>query len=576
MQKKAENVKRLFAWLRLLQHLKISEGQTLLIWAVLCGLFGALAALGFKMATSGLLYLFTGEHGGFVSAFSAIPQWQRLLVPTVGALICGVILQLSKPITQGSKTDYMEAVALGDGVVHFRSSMLRSIAAMFAIAGGESIGREGPLVQISALASSLWGRLRGLPPARLRIMVACGAASGLAAAYHSPLGGAFFVAEVVIGSIAMETLGPLLIASTISTLVVQSLEGFTPLYSFPHFSDSNAGDIACYAVAGGIMGLASIGWMKILGLSKPTFALLRLPLWLRLTLGGLLIGLMAMKHPEVCGNGRSLIQSILADKYLTSAIALFVCLKVLATCISFGSGAIGGVFTPSLLVGAGLGYMFAAGLQAFNIDVIPNEMALICMGAFLAAAANAPATSILMIFEMSMQYNVVLPLMVSTVIAYATARSLSSNSLYSKSLLQGTRGVLDKPIREIRVEHIMRKDAYSIRPLASFREVGKAFLKEARQEIWVTSEAGFLGCILLSEVGPFLKDVGNAETVLAADIVSEDVPVLSGETPLTEAFQQFSRSSLNRLPVVTHEGLLIGELSRPDVFITISELAKKG
>ncbi|KAF0094094.1 MAG: chloride channel protein CIC family [Puniceicoccaceae bacterium 5H] len=576
MSRKPWRSQRLLVGLRLLRNLRIDERHTLLLWAAVCGVLGALAALGFKELTAWVLFLFTGSHEGFVDAFSSIPPWQRLVVPIVGALICGLILQFGTARVKSQNTDYMEAVTLGDGVVGFRSSIIRSLAAMFAIAGGESIGREGPLVQIAALVSSLWGRLRHLPPARMRMMVACGAAAGLAGVYHSPLGGAFFVAEVVIGSIAMETLGPLLIASTVSALTVQTLEGFDPIYLFPQFSQSGPADIGAYAIAGIAMGLASFVWIRLLSGSKTAFKRLHLPLWARLTLGGLLIGLIAMRHPEICGNGKSLIQGILADQYTVTAIAILLGLKVAATCISFGSGAIGGVFTPSLLVGSVLGFLFGALLNLAHFSIVPAEMALISMGAFLAAATNAPAMSILMIFEMSMQYQVVLPLMVSTVIAYATARSLSRRGLYSHSLMHGARGVLDRPLGQITIADMMRTQPHYVESDASFPVIAGAFLREPRQEIWVHAPFGFMGSIRLEEVGPFLRDSASAETVLAMDIVDESTPRLAPETTIAEAFKVFAGTSLTRLPVLDADGVLIGEVPRSDIFLTISEIARRG
>ena len=569
-------IRRLLVGLRLVRSLHIDERHTLLLWAAVCGVLGALAALLFKAATVWLMHVFTGESGGFVAAFASIPPWQRLVVPAFGALVCGVILQLSQSVIKGVRADYMEAIALGDGVVRVRTTRLRSLAALFAISGGESIGREGPLVQVAALAGSLWGRLRHMSAARLRVMVACGAAAGLAAAYHSPLGGAFFVAEFVIGSIAMETLGPLLIASTVSALTVQVVEGFDPLYLYPHFTRCGPWDIGAYALAGVAMGLGSIAWMRLLDASRPAFSRLKVPLWARLFIGGILIGLIAVRYPEVCGNGKSLIQSILADHYALGALAILVFFKIVATCISFGSGAIGGVFTPSLLVGAALGFIFAAVLNLAGAGIVPGDMALISMGAFLAAAASAPVTAILMIFEMSMQYNVVIPLMVSTVIAYATARSLSRKSLYSDSIMQGARGVLDRPIGRISVGDLMRANPRCVAPMATFGEVARAFLGDPRREVWVASEAGFAGCVKLDEVGPFLDDADSAAAVVAADILSADVPRLATDMPAAEAFKQFSATSFSRLPVIDEKGAIVGEVSRADLFLTISEIARRG
>lgn len=562
--------------LRLLRNFRVDEQHTLLVWAAISGLLGALAALGFKRLTELVLFLFTGHEGGFVAAFSQIPPWQRLLVPIVGALLCGLILHFGRHITKGQQTDYMEAITLGDGVVRFRTTLIRSLAAMFAIAGGESIGREGPLVQMAALASSLWGRVRRLPPARLRMLVACGAAAGLAGVYHSPLGGAFFVAEIVIGTLSMQTLGPLLIASMVSALTVQAIEGFDPIYLFPDFGQSAPEDYFAYGLTGLVMGLASWAWIRLLEASRATMGRIKGPIWLRLGIGGLMIGLLATVHPEIVGNGKSLIEAILANHYTLMALAALLGLKVLATCISFGSGAIGGVFTPSLLVGASLSYLLALALDHSALQVVPAEVALIGMGAFLAAAANAPVTAILMIFEMSMQYQVVLPLMIATVIAYATARSLSPKSLYSHSLAHGPRGVLDRPLGEIHVADVMRANPLAVPTRARFVEIAKAFLQEPRQELWVTNAVGLAGCFRLPDVGPFLRDADSSDTIIALDLAHEDIPRLQPGDALTEAFRQLSLSPLSRLPVVDAQGTLVGEVTRADIFLTIAEIARLG
>ncbi len=568
-------IRRLQAALKLLRRLRIDEGHMLLLWAAVCGLLGALGALATKELTSWTLFLFTGSRGGFVEAFKAIPTWQRFAVPVVGALCSGLVLELGRSMVS-RRADYMEAIVLGDGVVRFRTTAIRSLAALFAIAAGESIGREGPLVQVAAFTGSLWGRMRGLPPARLRVMVACGAAAGIAGIYHSPLGGAFFVAEIIIGSIAMETLGPLLIASTISALTVQAIEGFDPIYLFPEFSQTSPSGIAAYALAGLATGVVSVFWIRFLSASKSLFGRLRLPIWSRLTLGGLLIGLIASQHPEVCGNGKSLIQGILAGQHLLAAVGLLLLLKMTATAISFGSGAIGGVFTPSLLVGAALGFLLASLLAAAGLPVPPAEMALIGMGAFLAAATRAPATSILMIFEMSMQYHVVLPLMVATVLAYATSRSISRDSLYSESLMQGTRGVLDKNLADISVGELMHKDPTWLDPLASFSQIAHEFISSTRQEIWVAEQGVFRGVIHLGDVGPYLQDPELAMAVIAIDVTVESVPAVLPETPLAEAFNLASVSHLTRLPVLDAQRRLVGEVSRADLFLAISEIARRG
>lgn len=575
MTTQRREIKRLLRLLNFARNLRLDERHTLLLWAAVCGFFGAAAALMLKEVIWLLLGLFTSGGGGVVAAFQQMPPWRRFVVPVAGSLICGIILHAGHSVVRRYRADYMEAITLGDGVVRFRSTLIRSAAAVFAIAGGESIGREGPLVQLSAYVGSAWGRLRKLPPARLRILVACGAAAGVAGIYHSPLGGAFFVAEIIIGSIAMETLGPLLVASTVSALTVQSIEGFDPIYQFPEFLPSSPGDVAAYALGGIAAGLLSLVWIRSLSFSKKVFGRLPVPLWARLTIGGIIIGLLAMRYPEVCGNGKTLVQGILADNYAVGAVALLLLLKVFATSVSFGTGAIGGVFTPSLLVGASLGSLLAAVLLAAGWSVPANQLALTTMGSFLAGATHAPVTSILMIFEMSVQYNVILPLMLSTTLAYAIARSLSRESLYSESILHGPRGVLDRSIDRICVEDLMGKGT-RVETRAPFREIAKAFLASPRQELWVVDGKRYRGCLRLSQIGLFLKDGELAEAVIAIDVTDDTVPVLAPGTGITAAFDALAESGMGHLPIVDTDGNLVGEIARSDVFLTVSEITRRG
>ena len=231
----ARRLVRLRIWLG--ERISGNEMRSTLLWAALAGLIGAWTSIGFKELTEWLHSLFTGHYSGYVASFAAMPWWRRILVPTVGGLLAGLTLYFGTRIKRRkSTTDYMEAVVVGDGNLSVRRSLVKCSSACFSAATGASIGREGPLVLLSALTTSVLGRWLKFPLARQRQMVACGAAAGIASAYNAPVAGAFFVAEIVLGSLAMDAFGPLVVSSVVATLVTRAHFGAEAMYTAPVFT----------------------------------------------------------------------------------------------------------------------------------------------------------------------------------------------------------------------------------------------------------------------------------------------------------------------------------------------------
>ncbi|MBK8474791.1 MAG: ClcB-like voltage-gated chloride channel protein [Opitutaceae bacterium] len=575
-------LRRLLLGLRLWAWLRPSDRQALLWWAVAAGLLGAAGTVAFRYAGLGLQLLITGSTGDEVAIFAGLAWWQRLCIPAGGGLIAGLILLLAHRMGDRKATDYMEAVVVGDGRVPVRPSVMRSLSALFSISSGEAIGREGPLVQLAAVAASMLGRLRRMAPARMRLIVACGAAAGIAAAYNTPLGGALFVAEIVLGSIAMETLGPLLISSVVAVLVNRTFFSDEPIYAVQTVAGPSFGAMPFYILLGLVCGVGAHGWMRLLRHSTRAFKFTRLPLVLRLTLGGVIVGALAVWHPQAAGNGMSVIQDLLHNHNQAVLLLLAVAVaKILATAAAFGSGAVGGVFTPTLFVGATVGALLTAAVAlipgAPALD--PTGFTLAGMGGFLAAAANAPITAILMIFEMSLNHQVVLPLMVTTVVALFTARRLGGESIYRESLQSGGPSLFDRELGELSVADLMRREFLQIRPTARFSELAARLLKSRRAQVLVTDEGAILrGLIRLDDVEPYLKDPYVAETVLAIDVAHENIPALTPATSLAQALDSFARSGHDTIPVVeagSSPPRVVGVLDREDLYLAVSEITRR-
>lgn len=574
------HLKRLQLGLRVLSRIRLRERHTIYLWAALVGFLGACAAMGFQFATDQIKWLLTGhKQDGYVAIFAQLEPWQCIAVPLVGGICAGLLLHFGKKLIRTRETDYMEAVALGDGTVPAQASLVRSGSALFSIASGAAIGREGPLVQLAAVASSAVGKLRSFGPPKRRLLVACGAASGLAAAYHAPLGGAIFVAEIVLGSFAMDCLGPLLLSSIVAVLTIKNIGEYDSLYHFEGGSIASMSEYILYPFLGVLCGIISVAWMRLLKASRFRIGALPGPLSLRLGLGGAVVGALAIFCPEVTGNGASVIRGMLHSEYTIAFVGIVLLLKILATCAVFGSGAVGGVFTPSLLVGAASGVLFShvAGYVWPGAPLSPGSFALAGMTGLLAAAAQAPFTAIVMLFEMTMRYDLMPPLALAALAAYSTSRALQADGLYGESLRSGPRSVFDLPLASVSVKNVLRPNPRTVELSTSFAGIARAYLGGAGRELWVVGRNGkLMGEIFLEDVQPYLKEAVLAQTVIASDLLQEHLPRLNPTMSLTQALDVFSRTTAESLPVVEPEtGKLLGSVGRGDVYLTFSEVARR-
>lgn len=422
--------------------------STDLLWAAVIGAAAALLAYAFRMISRGLLWLFTHQwtrhwSPSLTQTAQDLSWWGRLLIPTAGGLLAGMILYFGMRLHRGqSAGDYMEAIAVGDGTVRVRPTIVKCLSALLSIASGASIGREGPLVQLAAMAGAIPGRLLNLSMERKRLFVACGAAAGIASAYNSPIAGAMFVAEIILGSISMEHFGPLVFSSVTATVVTRDLLGEAPIFFMPALRVQSHGELLAHLTLGALAGVMGPAFLYLLNVAKGLFARFAWPAYVKLALGGLVVGIISIIDPRVWGNGYSVVNSILHDQWLVSSLLAMLLLKVTATAATVGSGAVGGVFTPTLFVGAVLGAIVGSAMnKLFPAHAAPVAMyAMVGMGAFLAATTHAPILAILMLFEMTLDYAIVLPLMLACVVAYYVARGINPDSIYSESLRRKAAG----------------------------------------------------------------------------------------------------------------------------------------
>lgn len=429
------------AWARRLRRGLLAENLALtLCAAALVGALGALSTVVFRELLGWMQLLVGGGEvpHGMVSLARGLDPWQRFLMPAAGGAIAGLILQAAtRWLPRRGAADYMEAISIGRGVIGFRQTVARSLCSIFSTGSGASIGREGPMVQLAAMCASLTGRYLVLPPRHLRLLVACGATAGITAAYNAPIAGAVFISEIVYGVISTATLVPLAVASVVANIVTRQVLHYDAVFQMPHFEFVSGWEVINYLGLGLIAGLAAPQFLRFLDLSRAAFRRLPFPIWARMAAGGLVVGALSVIDPAVWGNGYSVVNSMLHTDWAWQAVATLLLLKTLATVASVGSGALGGVFTPTLFVGAALGALYGTALQglfpAGSLSAV-SSYAVVGMGALLAATTHAPLMSILMIFEMTLSYEVMLPLMLACMTGYVIAQRIRPASVYAKSL----------------------------------------------------------------------------------------------------------------------------------------------
>ncbi|WP_198362034.1 ClcB-like voltage-gated chloride channel protein [Burkholderia ubonensis] len=533
---------------------RLSDAHTMLIWSVIVGIGGAFATIAFREGIELVQRVVSGGSGSFVEMAKRLPWYVRFWLPAAGGFLAGCVLLLA---TRGGaktrRTDYMEAVALGSGVVPVRQSLWRSASSLLTIGTGGSIGREGPMVQLAALAASLVGRFAHFDPPRLRLLVACGAAAGITSAYNAPIAGAFFVSEIVLGAIAMESFGPMVVASVVANIVMREFAGYRPPYEMPVFPAVAGPEVLPFVVLGLLCGVLAPQFLHLLDASKHQFKRLPVPLPVRLALGGLIVGVISVWIPDVWGNGYSVVNQILHSPWTWQALVAVLVFKVLATAATAGSGAIGGVFTPTLFVGAVLGSLFGLGMQALwpGHTSAYFAYAMVGMGAFLAGATQAPLMAILMIFEMTLSYQVVLPLMVSCVVAYFVARATGTTSMYEITLRHHQDAQERLRIRTTQMRELIQP-AQTVVPLtASVADMTRVFLEYPVKYLYVTDDAGrFRGAVALKDITCDLLDKRDTSDKTAAHYAHTPFPLLTPDMPLGTALELFMGFQGERLPVI--------------------------
>lgn len=576
--------------LSLRQMFRLTESHAIFIWAAVAGIAGAFATLGFRACIALAETALVGHSGSLVEMARELPWGWRLALPAAGGIVAGAILAWADRYASKDPSDYMEAVAIGDGRIPIRHTLLRSLSSLCSIASGGSIGREGSMVQLSALCASGIGRLGRFETPRLRLLVACGASAGITAAYNTPLAGAIFVTEIVLGSIVMESFGPVVVASVVANITMRSFPGYRPTYEMPVIPDVSGLETIIFLVLGIVAGLAAPRFLAVLAFVKRRFSALKIPLPLRLGIGGLLVGAISIGAPQVWGNGYSVVNSLLHEHWVWTSVVVVLVAKVIATALTTGSGAVGGVFTPTLFVGAALGWLFGHVAQLMLPHLVNSlpTYAIVGMGAFLAGATYAPLMAIMMIFEMTLNYQVVLPLVLACIAAYLVARATGTRSMYQVTLHRHHETESRMRLQGLRMAELIRPADTVVSLDATVEEMARVFFEHPVKYVYVVDGAHRLqGVVSLQDVTSTLFKEGapeqgaaaNSTPRVAADFIRRGfLPSVTPDMSLSQGLELFLRHQGERLPAVRSEQdpELLGVVYKSALLDTCFRLARPG
>lgn len=572
--------------LRVRERLWMSEEALHLVMASVVGAMGGVINVLFFLSIDKVQALLLGHpHQNIVEVAEALKAYKPVLlviIPALGGLAAGTILFWGLHLAGRQRTtNLLEVVVAGDGRLPLRSGLIRAASSLMSIGTGASIGREGGITQLSATVASKWGQIAKWQPYRLRLLVACGAAAGISAAYNAPITGAIFAAHIVLGNFSMNLFAPLLCSSVVAAMVSRSFFGIEQWYVVPDFEFTRMAQLPCFLLLGLLAGLVGAVFLKMLRLSQQVFRLVpALPV--RVAVGGLLVGAIAFHFPEVWGNGYLATNRIIhLQEPINDEVLLGIFLaKLLATTITVGCGAVGGVITPTLFLGAGLGSLLGVVLEHLNLapEHVPIGIyALVGMGSVFSATTRSPLLAIVMIFEISLNYSLMPALMLGCAVSTLVSQRLHPNSIYTEPLKLRTLEVESYRLgtaTEQTIGDLMRAPVPPVRENTTLPQIAERFLGSQNNFIPVVDDQfRLVGIVALQDLKAYLGGGPELNAIIAGEVMRNVPACLWPGQKLMSALPILLASEQRNVPVVNTlaEQRLIGSVPRADALAALSE-----
>ena len=550
----------------------------LLALSVLVGVGAGVGAIVFRYMITGLTKLFSGHADYSASGHAAnhlvpwLGPWFVLVAPVAAGLIYGPLVHRFAPEARGHGVpEVMLAVARNGGRIRPQVAIVKSVASALCIGGGGSVGREGPIVQIGSALGSLVAQFARLDERRIRLLVACGAAGGIAATFNAPLAGVFFSMELILGQWAAESFGMVVLASVTASIIGRAALGDESFLSLPTFRVEHFVEYPLFAMLGVLAGLMGVMFSRILyAIEDVCDWLWKGPEWLRPAAGGIVLGGLLLILPQMYGVGYPVLGKAVDGHYTVLFLCVLLVGKIVACSLTIGIGGSGGVFAPSLFCGAMLGEAFGTALHAIDPQLgTPGAYALVGMGALFAGAARAPITAVVILFELTGEYSIILPLMLAIAIATGVSHLVSRDTVYTRKLLR--RGIdLEEPgdgrLRHLRVSAVMSVPPQAVDVSLDLRAVASRLAAINQSAIPVLDEDGaFLGILASRDLMDALAS-GENPGIRALMRTAVPVPL---DHPIGEAIQALDRGA-DAVAVADADGQLVGWVRHRDVLAALS------
>lgn len=552
-----------------------NEHAIMAVLAVIVGLAAGFGAVGFRHLISFFQSLAYGSPAELLSVVQNLAWYDRVWVPALGGAVVGPLVYfLAREAKGHGVPEVMEAVALRSGLIRKRVVLVKSLASAICIGTGGSVGREGPIVQIGSAIGSAIGQLLKVSADRLRTLVGCGAAAGIAATFNAPVAGSMFALEIVLGDFGVATFSPIVISSVVATAISRGFLGNVPAFIVPAHTLVSAWELPLYVLLGIFCAVVGVAFTRSLYHLEDLFDDFRFPGYLKAVVGGLVLGALGLLTPQILGVGYGAIDLALTQQLSWWLLLVLVIGKIAATSITIGSGGSGGVFAPSLFLGAMAGGFFGAIVHNFfpTITASPGAYSIVGMGAVVSATTHGPLSAILILFEMTGDYKIILPLMLACIVGYLAAGQLLKESIYTLKLIRKgvdiQAGKEVNVLKSIKVREVMNSQVETVPESLALTKMADRISKSKYNSFPVLNSGNQLtGILSFMDYGDAMFNEDLNDIIIAKDLATSDVVTVTTDDNLFTALEKISVKDFSILPVVAPEDpkKLLGIVTRRDI-----------
>lgn len=559
-----------------LDRAKMTEHTFMIVIALIIGILAGFGAIAIRAMINGISSLSFPGPDNLLNNIISAPWYLKIAAPIIGGILVGPLIHFFAKEAKGHGVpEVMESVILRGGTIRPRVALVKAIASSITIGTGGSVGREGPIVQIGSSLGSTIGQFFRISSDRMKTLVGCGAAAGIAAAFNAPIAGTLFAVEIILSDFAFAQFSPIVVSSVMATVISHRFEGNFAAFQVPKYSLVSPYELSFYFLLGLLCAGVAYLFIRVLYFSEDFFDnRFKFPEYLKPAIGGLLIGITAIFFPQIMGVGYDSIDNALHGRTLWYIALVLIFVKVASTSITLGSGGSGGIFAPSLFLGAMVGCSFGSIVHSSfpQITATAGAYSLVAMGGLVAGTTHAPLTAIIIVFELTNDYHIILPLMITCIISTIFSTKLSRESIYTLKLLQRNIHIKDGTETNV-MESIFVKDVYtthaeSIQEDRNFNDVVNITISGRDPYFPVLNQKGLLtGIISIHDIKGYLFERETLKDVLiAGDIAIRDIEPVTPQDNCQAVLDKLSRYNLEGLPVVDRKkGKLIGMIWRKDI-----------